>query len=136
MRLTNFILAEITTGFDILNDLCKSREIFFSAYFFYLTPYIPISPACGGIFNMKWRGVHPALRPETQCRRKRFTLKGTKGERFVFSPPRSLSQNPGFVIASDRRGRGPAVGGNFVSSLFAMVFLRHLPRGRGFTLKG
>jgi hypothetical protein len=24
--------------------------------FLYLTPSIPLSPACGGIFNMKWRG--------------------------------------------------------------------------------
>jgi hypothetical protein len=93
MRLTNLIPTEITTGFDILNDLCKSREIFFSAYFFYLTPYIPLS--------MKWRGVHP----------ERFTLKGTKEERLVFSPLRSLSQNPDFVIAGDRRERGPVVGG-------------------------
>jgi hypothetical protein len=24
-----------------------------------LSPFVPLSPASGGIFNMKWRGVHP-----------------------------------------------------------------------------
>jgi len=30
---------------------------------------LPLSPASGGIFNMKWRGVHP----------EGFTLRGNKG---------------------------------------------------------
>jgi len=30
-----------------------------------LLPCIPLSPASGGIFNMKWRGVHPeGIHPE------------------------------------------------------------------------
>jgi hypothetical protein len=43
---------------------------------------IPLSPACGGTFDISWRGVHPALRPETQCRRKGIHPEGEqKGER-------------------------------------------------------
>ncbi len=34
---------------------------------FYLTPYLPLSPAFGGISDILWRGVHPegiSLDPE------------------------------------------------------------------------
>jgi hypothetical protein len=47
MKSLNLISTKISAGFDILNNFYESRKACFSAYFFYLTPFLPLSTNVG-----------------------------------------------------------------------------------------
>jgi hypothetical protein len=49
-----------------LSHFSRTVALFYLSPYTYASSILPLSAGSGGIFNIKWRGVHPSLVPRTR----------------------------------------------------------------------